>query len=733
MPEVTGARRSSPGTAGQTILTQLLELVVGGATPRVVTCEWGGEVLHGVLPDGWAVTTVDDHDDFAAAASDALQAGPVLAHASWGRIEGSRASPHQRDLPRIVPAGDHMLVVLIPAADLDARSSAAFREALLSSWSPRLVVQLRGALSGVHSGFIMAMVVLQPRGESRPVCGMLDASNASESDVDDVLSQARRLLRMQGGSTPQGYVLRELPGGLGQLGHRRNDPGVAARRGELAGYGSTTTLGELFDVGATPWSPSGLKPRDEQPEPEVPLLSGRHVQRNHVLRPDQDRRVPVRAEGLLRAGDVVLRAMDSATHQRGFTWSWVTADDLPLGFDGSVLALRPRSDVDVLVVEFVLRFLESHTARRLADASTLAGHIRLTARDLREMVVPVPDEPVLFALNSVIHARDVAAQWRDDAEDVLDTLFDGDTVAESRAAVLKESRSLRLRVTAAQDTQDQAHRVRSTYPLPVAARWRSAHTALASGASKSGYDALLDTAEVTLGYAASVGMALAHSAGVRLGASTALMAKFARGDGPDFGDWVAVLEELGGKRAQPIREQASADELCDFAAGCGAAIARLRQRRNDEAHGRPVDSHDLPAACDGALADVHLLLAGSQFLADMPLLLAGPTTWDTLSRSGSCEFRRLAGDHPVVPREQLPVRRPDIENESLYVQDTAGERHLLRPFVVAEECPTCRMLSTFHVDRVSGGVATLKSFEHGHLSDSALVVPALAAVGLWAL
>lgn len=102
-----------------------------------------------------------------------------------------------------------------------------------------------------------------------------------------------------------------------------------------------------------------------------------------------------------------------------------------------------------------------------------------------------------------------------------------------------------------------------------------------------------------------------------------------------------------------------------------------------------------------------------------------------MSNSGPCEVRRLAGDHPVLPRENLPVRRPDIENGSLYVQDSAGELHLLRPFVVAQDCPKCRDHSTFHVDRVSGGVATLKSFEHGHLSESTGMLPALTAVGLF--
>jgi len=229
------------------------------------------------------------------------------------------------------------------------------------------------------------------------------------------------------------------------------------------------------------------------------------------------------------------------------------------------------------------------------------------------MVVPLPDEAVLFALRAVLHARDSAAQWRNDADNALARLFDGETVADSRATVLKVSRSLRLRVTAAEQAEDFAQQIRSMYPLPVAARWRVAHTALSEEPTAAGYDALLNTAEVTLGYAANVGMALAGGVGVRLTASAAIAAKLGRGEGPGFGDWVAVLQELGGKKARSLREATNADELCDFAAESRDAIARLRDRRNDEAHGRPVDPHDLAEACAGALADLKQILTRSQF------------------------------------------------------------------------------------------------------------------------
>lgn len=104
-----------------------------------------------------------------------------------------------------------------------------------------------------------------------------------------------------------------------------------------------------------------------------------------------------------------------------------------------------------------------------------------------------------------------------------------------------------------------------------------------------------------------------------------------------------------------------------------------------------------------------------------------PRTTSTTKRAPGA--RCAAG--PVDTPRLSSFHRPDVENGSLYVLDSAGELHLLRPFIIAQDCPRCRTLSTFHVDRVSGAVATLKSFEHGHLSESPELLPALTAVGLF--
>jgi hypothetical protein len=149
-----------------------------------------------------------------------------------------------------------------------------------------------------------------------------------------------------------------------------------------------------------------------------------------------------------------------------------------------------------MVIEFVLRYLSSQRGRDLADASYLGAVARLTPQSAASMRVPVPDEPMLFALRVLTHAKHVAARWGEEVNELLDSLFDEDSIVESRQRVLQTSRSLRLRVTAAEMSEDLSQQVRSTYPLPIASRWRLANAAMSAGPSHEGYRALLETAEV---------------------------------------------------------------------------------------------------------------------------------------------------------------------------------------------------------------------------------------------
>ncbi|MFF1446162.1 hypothetical protein [Streptomyces sp. NPDC058295] len=44
-----------------------------------------------------------------------------------------------------------------------------------------------------------------------------------------------------------------------------------------------------------------------------------------------------------------------------------------------------------------------------------------------------------------------------------------------------------------------------------------------------------------------------------------------------------------------------------------------------------------------------------------------------------------------MPTRTMTVPRNDLEAGSLYLRDSDHELHLLRPFLVGRDCPTCRL------------------------------------------
>ena len=147
--------------------------------------------------------------------------------------------------------------------------------------------------------------------------------------------------------------------------------------------------------------------------------------------------------------------------------------------------------------------------------------------------------------------------------------------------------------------------------------------------------------------------------------------------------------------------------------GVSHALRALRNRRNDESHVRGVDALDLPAATEEARNELITLLTAADFIVDLPLILAESDEWDELSDEGRVVYRQLSGDHAVVP---VQVMRSDrrVERHSLYLLDAERRLHLLRPFLIAMQCPICRNPSTFHIDRLTSSGIEVKSLEDGH-------------------
>ncbi|MEU8409519.1 hypothetical protein AB0C19_25275 [Micromonospora sp. NPDC048842] len=259
---------------------------------------------------------------------------------------------------------------------------------------------------------------------------------------------------------------------------------------------------------------------------------------------------------------------------------------------------------------------------------------------------------------------------------------------------MQSGRLLRMRADAAGLLDDFSHQVRTRYPHPVAYRWSRAQVLLSNGADGSAYYAILETAEVLLCYCALVALALAQEAGLRIGAIADLRKRLSRGgtNGPGFGDWTAILQEVATGKA--FRNLDDGDQLTEFRdAFTGTEVIAARQglalRRNDEAHLRGVEVEDPPAAIADAHADLTTLLQRASFLADLPLVHVNRIHWDSLRKVARVEFEELTGDNVLVPVRERTYGSSDLEAGSLYLATDDGRLHLLRPFLIRQRCAKC--------------------------------------------
>lgn len=241
-----------------------------------------------------------------------------------------------------------------------------------------------------------------------------------------------------------------------------------------------------------------------------------------------------------------------ASNVGGFVWAEVGEEDLPLVASQVVLVLRPRGSVPAIKRDFVLRYLRSRHATELFEGSSMGSVARLTRSSMSEMNVPVPDASLEQALAEVAGARDQFATWSEEAELLLDSVFDEDDAEVARQRLLRDSRLIRWRIEAAHSIETIEGQVRNQFPYPVSLRWRVAESQLSAGVDRDAYTSLLGAAEQLLAYVASVGLAVAHAAGLRLAAVDAIRKKLDSGQGPALGDWVAVIDELGGRSSNHL-------------------------------------------------------------------------------------------------------------------------------------------------------------------------------------
>lgn len=696
-------------------------------------------------PTAWPVVREPSTEALSVKAGDLLKSGPVLLVPPWTRRRAATALnvprrhsvyPYEDTLRACAPADtDSVMAAMTPAVlwTSDSRQAAQLRHDLSERWDTLLVLYSTGLIEGFHHSIETATVFLCAKAGCQPPIKVFQASRGGDESA--TAKDFATLLARGGGRTRNGYVIRELPLPEESLEFDRHDPAVLSQRADLAGLGSVSSLGDLADTVPRIHMASDSELLSLEADPgTVRLLQGRDVQRDGTIAAPSDDTYWVRAqpEHLLLPGDLVIREIQGHWEPHGLVVAQVTEQDLPAAASHRTIVLRPRADVEHQRIRFAIMFMRTPLARKLIGRSGL--HIRVGR--LLALPVPQPDEALEKAFDDLNAARLQLKKWQEEADSLLESVFARRTPGEARSNIIKSGRALRLRVEAASLLDELGHTVRTRFPYPIASRWRETEARMSAGEPQAAYGAVLDTAEVLFCYAALVALALGRDESISFGATAAIRGKLASGrSGPGFGDWTAVLDEAATSRQlRGLPADHSLQDIRGLLTGQDATDARKRlyDRRNDQAHLRRIDPIDLPAAINAAFADLTTLVERARFLADSPLLHVTDVHWDALEKVARVRFRELMGDHPVVSTRTVNVANNDLEKGSLYLRDSGHQLHLLRPFLMGQECPICRSWSTFHVDRVPKDAVLFKCLERGHaLIDASPSIPAvLASAGL---
>lgn len=705
-------------------------------------------------PYTWPLRVPGSPAELPPAVAEELAAGPVFLIPPWNRHVERRGSLRISGVYEAtlldcgVPRPDALLGVLTPSV-LWTSVREDVRMELARKWRPALIIYFQeGSRTWPHThpSLQLSAAFLRPaHAAEEPVLRIFEVPRQSPDEV--IVEDFRKLLTRGGGQTEFGYVLRDLPTAGASLAYGRYDPKMAAKRSELSVLGSSVTIGDIFDRvprGIHPVDDRGLLFSDYRPG-AVRVIHGRHLGMDGVLAPVGEpgeqpwSKAPewsqVPAERQLRAGDILLREITRPTDRGGLAAVELTEADLPATAATTVVALRPKRPLTFSERIIIRGYLRSQLARTLAAASGY-WNLHLTWSTLQELHIPQPDEALSAALGDLDEAARRFQRWQSEAQNLLDSVFADDSPTGTRARIVRDGRTIRLRSEAAAELDDEGYIFRTRMPFPIARRWREAEAELSAGTGEKALKAIIDAGEVLLCHSALSGLAIARGSGIEIGYLQRLRSRLLPGEpGLGFGDWTAALEEF--RNSRKTLNAPDDSPIKDFRAflsapGAADAVTRIGKWRNRGAHLKGADLLELPGAVEACMQDLKTLYRAASFLSDLPLLYVTDFRWDSFKKVGAVSYRELVGDHPVTPTRTLEHHDCGIEKESLYVMDGQRRLYLLRPFLSGQYCPQCGNWSTVHVDGrdKEDGMVQYMPLEHGHTFKAPVLDDGFRSIGL---
>lgn len=642
---------------------------------------------------------------------------------------------------------ENLAALTLPISFFHGQRERHQRASSLNLGHPELILEPRTHPLGdnVHRGLQVRTIFYSGAqvDEETPTTKFFSVPGPDEVDQKEVLEDFERLQRQEGGETTCGFVIRDRLDPDATWSYESYSPERQRELEEIRELGEVQPLGELFEVKAGQPLPEGIREEVKKPtdEGDLPYLESTDIRSDGTLS-YENTRLKVDQEELneaqqtwLQAGDICVRQIGGMrSGGGGLVAGRVRSRMTPAIAAHNILVLRPREETTEEDENVALQYLRSDAAyRHLSAEYPRNTAIHVEVGQLRNLPVPVADKDLRGALQSLTEAAERFGRLKQEALDAASSLFDHSNARDGKMHILTTGRRTRQRLRAAEQQDDLSHRIQTQFPYPVAYRWRMV---AASRADLEGYKRVLDCAEVLCCYLATIAITMSRATEKEIGYLGHMGERVAKGRGTNLGDWIAILREVrDSKSFRTLSDSAPFYEVTRFMPDgetADKALSSLKERRDDQAHGRGPKGNVVPSAFENAKEELLELLGAAEFLSEYPLRYVERTKADVIENRLTYKYREVMGDHPLVPIQEEMIDQTTLESESLYVVDRSGSLHLLRPLLDRRRCPVCGTWSTFYLDSYLNdeGACRLKSMEHGHTTKDEEIYDAFQEVGL---
>ena len=628
-----------------------------------------------------------------------------------------QAQPETMPPPKV-----ECVVLLVPRHLTSSMRSADWRQEFFPNHSATIIEHDHPSVAealgmNIHPGVPFSTLVfcLGPG----PIRFFKITEAAVAEGADRIAKDLGQLLRQPAGKTRYGYVYQGALDEGYPCSYDYYSEETEKLRQEVSVLGEKVPLSSVAEVfcgvrivppGRVATEPAGfltIGARDITADGRVDLSDIRPHPRPAVVR------------SYLQDGDFCVREFSAANGR--LVVGVFEGDGRAITANPNVIIVRPSPALTPPQRQVLLSFLRSPIGYRLANAkqtfSQLHGVVRIMPRVLAEFPVPLADDELASSIQRLNEARAAFISWIEEIDRDSNAIIEEATAAGSRKRLLGAGRLARQRHRAGEQVEELDYRIRTQFPHPLAYAWRKLQ--VAGNDRYHRLDAVLKAAENHTCFLALVAILISRSVGQPIKYIDEIAKRLAdRKSGTNFGDWLAILQELNNGKA--FRSHKSAMPFAEIAelhvdSAWPEAIGKLKVWRDDVSHGRISTTGVQVALLASAEAALEQVYRSTEFLTDYRLIFITETRFDSIRKINWFQYRDLTGDNSLAQRREDQSERADLESQSLYLIDRQGQLHLFRPLLHYLECPECHQMSTFHLDTFdaseSGGLVGLKSFE----------------------